>query len=785
MNAQSPHNLPEQPNALLGRADELTVAHELLLADNVRLLTLTGPPGVGKTRLAMALAENTLDAFPEGVWFIDLSPLRDPALVAPQIAATFDLAMVREETALDSLITFLNGRQMLLLLDNFEGVLPAATLIGKLLEGASEVKILTTSRDRLRLRWEQMMVVPPLSLPDRDLSRDPVALMKNPSIALFVERARAVRADFSLSEENVQIIATLCRRLDGIPLAIELAAARASVLSPAEILAHLDDRFRLLDMGALDLPERHRSLQAAIDWSYESLDPAEGQFLRRLSVFSGGFSRTAAEVVGDCQTLGLDGLQSLIALVEKGLVNRARGPARETRFTLFESIREYLLDRLQASGGLEEARRQHASFFLELAEWSYSQRKKANQKERFDILEVEHDNLRAALQWTVDTGEHSSGKRIAAALWMPFWWLRGHIPEGMRWLEIFRNSRGEPQDEIDLRLTEGVGMLCGWQGHYERGRPLLMNALRIALEREDEEAIIRVLTSLGWIFWVNGRTEEAGWLAERMAACSPNVDPWDLAYAYLSLGCLQVEAGQDDVARQSFARSLEHFQLAEGRQGAISARSKLALLQAAKGDFQKAQEDMINALEAAKHSIDLHVITYCVDDAVRLVSRRISEENIAQVPDLKKTVRILGAVDYWREIRSLPRTPRETIGYEQMTASLQQHMGEATYLRAWRNGRSIAVDQIIDEVSELVETSYRPAGKEDQLPVVDRITIALSNRERQVLGLIAQGLSNQGIGEHLFITERTVRYHVTSIFNKLGANNRAQAVAIATRLGLL
>jgi predicted ATPase/DNA-binding CsgD family transcriptional regulator len=782
MAPQSPHNLPEQPNTLLGRDQELKSARKFLLSADVRLLNLTGPPGVGKTRLAIAVAESLLEAFPDGVWFIDLAPLRDPELVGSEIASTFGLAEIREETTLRSLAAYLRDRQILLLLDNFERVVEAATWVGKLLEQTSGLKILTTSRERLRLRWERMAVVPPLPLPEEPL--DLRALAAISSVALFIQRATAVHPDLALSAENAPVISELCTRLDGLPLAIELAAARASVLSPAEILANMDNRFRLLGTGALDLPERHQTLKAAIDWSYESLPPAEAQFLRRLSIFSGGFTVTAAKTVAECERLGLDVLESLIALVEKSLIIRARGLAGESRFTFLDSIREYLLDRLRASGELSDARQRHASYYLQFAEQNHSEMKRENQKARFDLLESEHDNLRAALEWSVDTGKHAIGKRICAAVWN-FWWLRGHIREGVGWLETFRRSGEESPVEVHLRVLQGAGTLRGWQRDYEPGRALLMQALQLAQECQDQDAIVRILGRLGWILWLNGKTEEASWLAEKLASCPSDADPWDLAHAFLSLGNLEYESGLQEMAEKAFTRSLEYFQLAQEQHGAVFVRSKLALLDQKKGNLQEAQKGMVEALEAARRSIDLYVIAYCVDDAAQLAVQRMAEQKIAQGRDLQKIARLFGAVDHWREILSMLRAPREDLGHLQLIETLQHRMGEPAYLRASIEGQSVPVEEVIDEAIKLLETNDTPSVQGKRKQEMEDISVALSQREHEVISLIAEGLSNQEIADRLFVSERTVRFHVTSIFHKLGADNRAQAVAIANRLGII
>jgi len=780
-----PNNLPEQPNSLLGRDQDLKDAQEVLLSNDVHLLTLTGPPGVGKTRLAIAIARSTLVAFPDGVYFVDLAPIKEPALVESEVANTLGVTETRDKTTLDRLAEYLRDRQVLLFLDNFEGVLQAASWIGRLLEWTPGLKILTTSRERLRLRWERTLSVLPLPLPDLQFLPKLSILERIPSIALFVQRATAVDANFALSAENAPDIAALCTHLDGLPLAIELAAARSSSLSPAEIMANMNDRFHLLGMGAIDLPERHQTLKAAIDWSYESLSSTEAQFLRRLAVFSGGFSIAAAHLVGECEVRDPDVLEILISLVEKSLVIRFPGPASETRFTLLESIREYLLDQLRTSSEEDEARRKHARYYLELAEQSYSEIMKENRNIWLDLLEIENDNFRAALQWSLDTGEHSLGKRIAAALWNPFWWLYGHIREGSYWLETFLRNSGNSRDETKMRILAGAGTLRGWQRDFEPGKAFLMEALQIAQVREDQAAIASILGRLGWIFWINGKTEEAPWLAEQLNDSLEDADPWDLAYAFLSLGSLQYEAGRDEAAVKGFERSLEYFELTGEKTGACIARSKLALLKQRKGELQGAKEAMVESLTAVRQLTDLHIICQCAEDAVQIVTQIMSEQNTAREPDLEKISRVLGSLDHWREILDLPRAPREESTYLQVTKNLLSRLGEDTYLLIRTKSQSISIERTIQELIELLVTCYQARKNDKQLPEVDEIGGSLSERELEVIRLVAEGLSGQEIAERLFITERTVRYHVNSIFNKLGANNRAQAVAIVSQLGLL
>jgi predicted ATPase/DNA-binding CsgD family transcriptional regulator len=776
------NNLPQQPYPLLGREKELLYAREQLRSEHVRLLNLTGPPGVGKTRLAVAIAGSMMDDFPEGVWLVDLAPLQDPTLLGSEIAQALGIAGMQAEASLDGLSAYLRDRQLLLLLDNLEGILTAAAWVGKLLERTPRVKILVTSRELLRLRWENVLPVSPLPLPSPDI--DPSSFLTSPSIALFAQRASSVQPGFSISQENAQEVARICTHLDGLPLAIELAAAQASVLSPAEIHANLDNRFHLLETGRIDFPERHQTLRAAIDWSYELLQLEEKRFLRRLSVFAGDFSRSAAEAVGELQESGTEGLRRLIQLVEKSLVNKVQGPDGETRFTLLESIREYLGDQLRESMELDHVRQLHARFYLALVEEYDLQMRKTNQKSWFEALETEHENLRMALQWSIDTGEYTLGRRMTAAIWT-FWWLHGHIGEGIRWLEVFLGKEQEPFGDLHWLLVEGVGTLYGYQGKHEQAKDILMTVFDHAEARRDPVETARILGKMGWIFRINGRIEETTWLEEKLQSPLSGADDWDLAYAHLSLGCLQVEAGQLQAAQEPVTTSLNYFISAGERHGIIFAASQLALLKYEFGDLEEARSRMLEALNIARQAIDLHMIIICVEHAVQLVGRLFEKQDDPGREQAEKIVQAMGVVHYWREVFEMPRTPREKGIYQEMVSGLRPRLGDPAFLALWQAGRSVPVDEVIELLINLLEEGSLLSKKDRRLSVEQAETSILSQREMEVIQCLAEGLSNQEIAEKLFITERTVRFHVTSIFNKLGANNRTQAVMIANRQGLI
>src|SRR5688500_706180 len=436
------HNLPAQPTPLIGREREVEAASERLRRPDVRLLTLIGPPGIGKTRLSIQAATELLPDFVDGVYFASLAPISDPALVASAIAQPLGVKEAPSQSLIRSLQLFFSDRQMLLVLDNFEQVVEAAPLLADLLESSPHLKVLVTSREGLHLYGEHDYPVPALSLPDLNNLPGLDVLSRYEAIALFLQRAQAVSPSFELTERNARAVAEICLRLDCLPLAIELAAARIQVLPPDELLVRLKSRLKLLTGGARNLPERQRTLQAAIDWSYDLLNPDEQTLLRRLSVFVAGCTLDAAEHVCGKITPGTNTLDGVSSLVGKSLLQRqpqltlqdanSEGP----RFVMLETIREYALERLEESGDAEDLRRRHAWYFLEFAEQAEPHLKGPQEVECLARLEDEHSKLRAALDWSQTTASVEGpeiGLRLASALWR-YWEVRGYLTEGREWL---------------------------------------------------------------------------------------------------------------------------------------------------------------------------------------------------------------------------------------------------------------------------------------------------------------------------------------------------------------
>ncbi|HUG38092.1 MAG TPA: AAA family ATPase, partial [Candidatus Limnocylindrales bacterium] len=484
-----PHNLPLQATTLLGRAREVAAARERVLRDDVRLLTLTGPGGTGKTRLALQVAAELIDHFADGVFFVPLAPISDPGLVASTVALTLGIRDPGGRPVLENLREHLRDRQILLVLDNFEQILLAAPLVGELLAVCRGLKVLVTSRAPLELRGEQEFPVPPLALPDPKHPPPIEALGQYGAVALFIERATAIRPDFAVTNDNAPAVAEICVRLDGLPLAIELAAVWIRLLSPQAMLTRLERRLPLLTGGARDLPARQQTLRGAIAWSYDLLDEGERALFRRLAIFVGGCTLEAAEAVCNPEgDLGLDVLDGVASLVAKSLLRQEEGPEGEPRFGMLETIREYGLEQLEA----DATRGRHAAFFLAFAEEAEPKLLGAEQVTWLQRLEAEHDNFRAVLGRS-RVGEVAAdvGLRLAGALqW--YWRVRGLLGEGRGWAETMLALPGAAaRTAARARALNAAARLANLQADYTAARPLALESAAIAREVGDLAGVAR------------------------------------------------------------------------------------------------------------------------------------------------------------------------------------------------------------------------------------------------------------------------------------------------------
>jgi predicted ATPase/class 3 adenylate cyclase len=685
-----PHNLPLQPTPLLGREEQVAAVAALLRRAAVRLVTLTGPGGIGKTRLALQVAAEVVEDFADGVWFVRLSRLTDPRLVVPTIAQTLGLKEQGSQPVSETLREYLRARHLLLVLDNFEQVVGAAREVAALRETAPHLKLLVTSRVALHVRGEHEYPVVALPLPDPDHLPAPERLSQYAAVALFIERAQAARPDFHVTGTNAPAVAEVCARLDGLPLAIELAAARVRVLPPEALLARLSSR--LLTSGARDLEERQQTMRATIAWSEALLAPAEQVLFRRLAVFAGGCTLEAAEAVcvapeGAAQ-LGLDVLDGLSALVEQSLVQQREEEDGEPRFGMLHTIREYALERLDMSGEAEPLRRAHAAAFLALAEQAEPELTGPEQGAWLERLEGEHANLRAALGWTRERGESATGLRLVAALYR-FWWTRGHLREGRAWIEGLLARDGAETAPERVRALFAGGFLALWQSDFAAAESWLEQAAALGQTAGDRRTAALALNYLGVLAMYQGNLEGAAARFEASLALAREVgDRHGSALTLNNRGNVAVYQGDLERAAAAFAEALALFRQVGDRGSIAACLLNLGWMARLRGEMAQAEALQREGLALSQELGDPRV---CAEALEALAS------TAGAAGQGERAARLVGAAAAVRETIGAPQPSDERADTEAAVAAARAALGEEQWAAAFAAGQALSLEQAIAE----------------------------------------------------------------------------------------
>src|SRR5215218_5228997 len=729
------NNLPLQPTPLVGREKEVSEVCDLLGGDETSLLTLTGPGGIGKTRVALQAAADLLDEFPDGTFFAQLATLTEAELFLPAVAETLGVKETAEQPLDESLKDYLHERRMLLVLDNFEQVLEAAPTVTGLLAVAPGLKVLATSRTPLRLYGEKAYAVPPLSVPDVRHLPDLKALSQYEAVRLFIERAKSAKVDFEVTDESAPAVAEICVRLDGLPLAIELAAARITMLPPKAMLQRLSSRLKLLTGGARDLPERQRTLRATIEWSHALLEEGEQLLFGRLAVFSGGRTLEAIEAICDAQgDLPVEAFDGVSSLLDKSLLRQEEGPNGEPRFVMLETVHEFAREKLGQSEEAEEIKRLHAQYFLTLAEEAYPELRGPDQLEWLEKLEAEHDNMRAALSWALERKEAEVALRLGGALgW--FWSMRGYLSEGRRWLEeaLAINGRGSPESRA--MALAGVGALASQQGDYDRAQEACEEGLELLAHeeaREASEAKRCLLACLGWMAREREDYRRATQLYEESVALSREMsDTWWLASTLSDLAVVSHDQGDYERATELYEESMDLFREEGDKQSLAFCLNNLAMLVYSQGDLGRAAQLTEESVALLRElgtrgavSMGLYNLGWMallqdeLGRAADLYTESLSLswesglnplvqnalEGLACVAGAKgeaeRAARLWGAAQALHEAKGIPRDTDFLVEADARISAVRSGMGEEVWEEAWHKGQTMSLDEAVSYALE-------------------------------------------------------------------------------------
>src|SRR5437763_6134093 len=858
------HNLPFLLTPLIGREQQEQAIRSLLLRPEVRLLTLTGTAGIGKTRLAIQVATDLNEIFPQGVCLVQLAPISDFNLVIPSIAQTLGLRDVEEYSLFESLKAFLQDKHLLLLLDNFEQVLEAAPALVELLLACPSSKILVTSRAVLHVEGEYEFSVPPLSLPDPHHLPGHEELAQYAAVALFVQRAQMVKPQLVLSEDNAAAIAQICIQLDGLPLSLELAAARSKLLSPQTLLGRLNHRLAVLTGGRQDAPTRQHTLRDTIRWSYDLLNAEEQRCFRRLAIFVGSWTLEAAEAVcSEASDLSRPAIDVVASLLDKSLLQQSDRSADEPRLLMLETIREYALERLADSGDLETTEQRHAMYYLALAEQSEPELFGYQQRAWIGRLTRDAENLRAALQWSQTHQMNEQLLRLAGNLGH-FWYMCGRFSEAMLWIEtalrevapdvavsarikalyivaLIASHLGQSDllfGRVRERLTlarqhrDGRGfVIASWalvhdllsggdiigaraqaeetltfvrahapaedswtlacalnafgsvvlsQGDYAQAQQLYERAIALFKEAGDLWLYGELHLFLANVYWAQGDEARARtFLREGLAIHDQVGNAWVTGWFVSLFGKIALRQGDIPRARFLLEAGLKRHQQVGDQQGQALLYALLAQAVASERDYTLTRTLAAQSLELARAVGDTGPLILCLEELADVVAAQ-GEPEWATV--------LWGAAERYREASNATLPLVERLGRARRVEQAKRLLGEQVFAEKWAEGRNMTAEQAIEVPPTPGWTSkeQKPVrGKADQPSAEQLLLDPLSQRELEVLQLLAGGASNQEIATTLVVAPGTVKLHVSHILSKLGVNNRTRAILRARDLSLL
>jgi predicted ATPase/DNA-binding CsgD family transcriptional regulator len=780
--------LPATIDTLFGRDQEIAEVAEALRSPTSRLLVLTGPGGVGKTRLAIASATVAAASFRDGALFVPLAPIRDPALVATTTARAAGMRETGAQPTSIWLAEMLADRDLLLLLDNFEHLLAASDLISGLLKACPTLTILMTSRTRPRLTGERDIPVRPLTLPPqpRTVSQSPLpgsttalagndapvqekidigVIGQSPAVQLFIDRARAIDPSFGLTVENAPAVAEICRRVDGLPLAIELAAARAQLLPPGALLARLDQRLPLLEGGSRDQPERLQTMRQAIAWSYELLPPDVQETFQCLAVFVGGFGLDAAQQV--CAAP----LDQLTALVDQSLLLKMLSDD-EPRCAILETIREFALELLASGDGASRIRDRHAQWCLTLA----STREPdlfggRGQVPALRRLEEDLPNLRAAFAWLLENGKHEAALRLAAAL-ARFMHIRGHNSEGREWLETTLARAPEAPRALRAWALLALAMCAVTEHSFVRSEAAIAAALPLVTTGQDPKGLTFARTAQSILAFLAGRyAEAAAFAAESEAVAAEIGSRWDAHIARFMHAKAELYAGNVDRA-ETINRGLIEAAKDEEVYILSSARHDGGTMRHLRGDYPGALSLFDRALRGFRD------LGESWNAAMSLEGAAAAAVGIGHVDG---AVYLVGAADALRARIGTPVFLPDRPAYDKTISAAREALGETRFAEIWAAGRAATLDQAIACTSELAAAAAETIERATNTHISGG---RLTPREREVLALLAESKSDKEIGAALFISHRTAMWHVANLLEKLGVATRSEAADYAMRHGL-